>query len=491
MRCWRTGGGRVIRALTALVVAFVATASALHLLFSETQPPASDVQEIFAGRPLADSYSEAPDTARQASPSIVITVGLDRTASVAEYLTEAGLDTHQARIWALHFRRAARTNLLRKDHALTLFKDSETGSLRGFKYDLNDRTEVFETALGAGIVKAFDDLIQYVTKPVGVTFAVHRSFRLAAQRNHLPHPIVQTLVDAFAGRYDLDRLGAGSTVRVIYDEQVSRDGTHRIPAGVQAVEIRSGGRVMQAFAFRDEHGRAHLYDGSGRALGQQFLRFPINFEYISSGFTMRRYHPILHIYRPHLGVDLVARYGTPVRAIADGRVEQAGWCGELGDCVRLKHDNRLASIYGHLSRISPAVRRGGYVRMGQVIGWVGATGLATGPHLHFGLERDGSYVNPLTQHLGVNHQISPRMRALFDRLKERYLVALAKLPHVASRLAASATGPDAVAAPTERDANLTPYLPAVSHRRLRPRSRQRVTRITRTVEPVDVGVGAM
>lgn len=143
-------------------------------------------------------------------------------------------------------------------------------------------------------------------------------------------------------------------------------------------------------------------------------------------------------------MDLAADYGTPVKAVADGRVEQAGWAGELGNSVRIDHERGMTSIYGHMQRISPDVHQGSYVHMGQVIGFVGSTGLSTGPHLHFGLEKQGTYVNPLTEKLGVNHQVSPRMVALFDNMKLRYESALAKLPDLGNRFASADTGKPAL-----------------------------------------------
>ena len=216
---------------------------------------------------------------------------------------------------------------------------------------------------------------------------------------------------------------------------------------------------MKAFAFRDEHGRAHLYDEEGHALGPQFLRFPVNFQYISSPYTLHRYHPILHQYRAHLGVDLAALYGTPVKAIADGRVESAGWCGELGNCIRLDHDNSTVSVYGHLSKIDPNARPGNYIRIGEVIGRVGSTGLSTGPHLHFAIEKRGLNVDPLRQTLGVHHQVSPRMKALFDNFKLRYQTALAKLPNLGSHFAPALDRKPAISSLADQyHVSLTPHV---------------------------------
>jgi murein DD-endopeptidase MepM/ murein hydrolase activator NlpD len=328
------------------------------------------------------------------------------------------------------------------------------GSLTGFKYDVDDRVQICESTLCSGIVKAYRQPIRYNVRPVSLAFEVRgNSFRDTAIKQHLPQSIVESLEDAFSNRYDLDHMAAGSAVKLIYEERVSHDGVHRMAGDIQAVEIRNGTRAVKAYAFRDEHGRAHLYDEEGHALGPQFLRFPVNFQYISSGFTLHRYHPILHQYRPHLGVDLAALYGTPVKAIADGRVESSGWCGELGNCIRLEHDNSTVSIYGHLSKIDANAKPGSYIKIGQVIGEVGSTGLSTGPHLHFAIEKRGLNVDPLSQTLGVHHQVSPRMQALFENLKLRYQSALAKLPNLGSHFAPAMMRKPARTSPRRRRAN--------------------------------------
>ncbi|HVA81099.1 MAG TPA: M23 family metallopeptidase [Candidatus Binataceae bacterium] len=419
----------ISRALTALIVAALVTVAALQLFFRAGPIPSSEegVAAIVAGSDSGIDLVEAESTV-PAPTAITISLTLDRSAGVVTYLESAGVDRDESRRWATIFQRASGTRYFLRDHPLTLYKDPETGELRGFKYDLDLRTSVTMASLGNMVLKAHAAPIQYYFKHVQVAFAVNDSFKRAAEKRGVPSPIVESLEDAFADRHDLNQLRSGSAVKVIYQEKVSRDGSYHLVDGVQAAEISFGNRTLQAYAFRDEHGRAHLYDEHGRALGPQFLRFPVNFKYISSGFSFHRYHPLLHIYRPHVGVDLAAESGTPVKAVADGRVEQAGWAGELGNSVRIEHERGMVSIYGHMQRISPEVREGSYVHMGQVIGWVGSTGLSTGPHLHFALEKQGKYVNPLTQKLGVNHQVSPRMIALFDNIKLRYNSALAKLP---------------------------------------------------------------
>jgi murein DD-endopeptidase MepM/ murein hydrolase activator NlpD len=424
------------RAVIGLVVALIATSAALFLFFqANPQTFASPLDtlssQLDAGKDGPEVVEE-PESAEPAPPSITISTMLERTAPIESYLRDAGMGPEDARQWASYIQRVIANRYFQSGHPLTLYKDPETGEMRGLKYDLDQNNTVIGASLGAGVLKAAIRPIEYYIRPIKMTFAVKDSFQHAAAENGIPKPIVESLQDAFADRHDLNRLKPGSAVKLIYQEKVSRDGSYTLVGDVQAAQIRFGSRTLTAISFADEQGRPHLYDEQGHALGPQSLRFPLNFQYISSGFTFHRWHPILHEYRPHVGVDLVAKYGEPVKSVADGTVIAAGWGGELGNCIRIQHQHGMVSIYGHLSKISPDVKPGSSVHMGQLIGNVGSTGLSTGPHLHFAMEKDGAWVNPLTEKLGENHAVSPRMRAIFDEIKDQYQSALAELPDLGS-----------------------------------------------------------
>jgi murein DD-endopeptidase MepM/ murein hydrolase activator NlpD len=429
------------RALIGLVVALIATTTALFLFFQAnpqtfSSPLDSLSSQLDAGKDAPD-VSEQAESAEPAPPSITISTMLDRTAPIESYLRDAGMAPEDAHQWASYIERIIANRYFHSGHPLTLYKDPETGEMRGIKYDLDENTTVIGASLGAGVLKAAIRPIEYYIRPIKMTFAVKDSFQRAAAENGIPKPIVDSLQDAFCDRHDLNRLAPGSAVKLIYNQKISRDGSYTIAGDVEAAQIRFGSRTMTAFSFSDEQGRPHLYDEQGHALGPQSLKFPLNFKYISSGFTFHRYHPILHEYRPHVGVDLVAKYGEPVKSVADGTVISAGWQGELGNAIRIQHQHNLVSIYGHLSKISPEVKPGAQVHMGQLIGNVGTTGLSTGPHLHFAMEKDGMWVNPLTEKLGENHQVSPRMKAIFDDIKDQYESALAELPDLGSHFIAT------------------------------------------------------
>ncbi len=450
-----------------LLVAMVATAAIIQVFVAgandRTQEIAARQFAAAAGR-IEPEYIDEPTAVAPAPEPVTISLTIDRSAPVLSYLEEAGLDRDEAQRWAWSFAQAATGGRLQSGHALTLYKDPDDGSLRELKYNLDDRVAIRARTYGNGVIRSSQELITYTVRPVAVSFKIRGDFWAEAERHDLPKPIAATLANAFKDQHPLTALPRGSAVKLIYQERVSRDGTSHLPTGLEAAQISFGNQTLSAFAFRDDRGQAHLYNADGVALEPQSLRFPVEFQYISSGFSFHRYHPILHEYRPHVGVDLAAHYGTPVKAIADGRIESAGWCGELGRCVKIDHEAGMVSIYGHLSEITRGLQGGNPVRVGEVIGRVGSSGLSTGSHLHFAIEKNGQFVNPLTESLGTHHRIPPTMRALFDGLKQKYLAALDRMPqigghggnfsvsHAAVARTESGSGMSAMAAPPQSGA---------------------------------------
>jgi len=419
------------RTTVALVAAAFVTMAGARLFLADPATQDQSATEVaatdVAGR-LDSGFVGAVEPVRPAPEAVAISLTLDHTQSAGAYFQAAGLESDAARRWEELYRQAAGSSRFEEGHALTIFRDPETGDLRGFNYNLDDRIAITGKTYGSGVLRSSQELIRYTFRPVAVSFRLHDDFWEEAGRHNLPRPIVDTLANAFRDDHPLSSLPRGADVKLIYQERVSPDGSTRFATGIQAATISFGGHTLTAFAFQDERGEPRLFDANGVALGPEALRFPLNFKFISSGFSSSRYHPILHRYRAHEGVDLVARYGTPVKAVADGQIEQAGWCGELGRCVRIRHEGGIVSVYGHLSRIMSGIEEGRSVRTGEQIGEVGSTGLSTGPHLHYGIEKDGHYVNPLTQDLGVRHSVSPRLRAVFDSFKQEYLAMLNHLP---------------------------------------------------------------
>ncbi|MCL4822284.1 MAG: M23 family metallopeptidase [Vicinamibacteria bacterium] len=230
------------------------------------------------------------------------------------------------------------------------------------------------------------------------------------------------LAEIFAWDVDFNtELQRGDSFRLVVDELAVGDRFLRY-GPIRAAEFRRGERVLRAVRFEAD-GRAGYYAPDGTPLRKAFLRSPLRFTRISSGFSTRRLHPVLGIRRPHLGIDYAAPTGTPVQAAADGTVLAAGWEGGFGKTVRLRHANGFETLYGHLSRID--VRRGARVTQGDRIGAVGSTGLATGPHLDYRMKRSGAWVNPLAVQLPPAEPIAAALRPVFLR---QAALALAALP---------------------------------------------------------------
>jgi murein DD-endopeptidase MepM/ murein hydrolase activator NlpD len=208
-------------------------------------------------------------------------------------------------------------------------------------------------------------------------------------------------------------------------EKLSLDGKRSRYGRILSAELVRGTRVIQAVRFEGKNGPGY-YMPDGRPMRKAFLRSPLRFTRISSGFTYARLHPILKLMRPHLGVDYAAPTGTPVRASADGLVVAAGREGGYGNVVRMRHPNSYETLYGHLSRIN--VRVGQRLTQGTVVGLVGMTGLATGPHLDYRMIKSGVFVNPLKVQSPPAEPITADEKSAFEAVRATQLALLAPAP---------------------------------------------------------------
>ena len=207
--------------------------------------------------------------------------------------------------------------------------------------------------------------------------------------------LVMDLVEIFSSDFDFTAdTRAGDRFRLLVEKRYAGD--HFVDYGqILVAQYLSDGRVLTGVGFEGAGGRVAYYDPDGRSLKKSFLKSPLEFTRITSGFTYARPHPILGGVRPHLAVDYAAPIGTPVRAVADGTVLAAGWNGGNGIQVHLRHRSGYETEYNHLSRLGPGLRAGTRVSQRQVIGYVGSTGLSTGPHLDYRVAKNGRFVNPL------------------------------------------------------------------------------------------------
>ena len=220
----------------------------------------------------------------------------------------------------------------------------------------------------------------------------------------------------------------GDTFRILVEERWL-DGAFRNYGDILAAELSVDGHVYRAYRF-DTGNRPDYFDDEGKSLRKAFLKAPLSYRRISSGFTKRRMHPILKIARPHLGVDYAAPAGTPVSTVGDGVVIFAGRKGPNGNLVIVRHPNGYATSYAHLARIAKGIRRGAEVRQGDVIGKVGSTGRSTGPHLDFRIRRHGTFLNPLTVNLPRGGAIPGNRMSDFRGVREEFARSLAAITPV-------------------------------------------------------------
>jgi murein DD-endopeptidase MepM/ murein hydrolase activator NlpD len=221
---------------------------------------------------------------------------------------------------------------------------------------------------------------------------------------------------AFIFGWDVDfalDIREGDNFSLIYEEKYL-DGNKVGDGDILVARFENQGNIYTAVRYEDKKGFAQYFTPKGLSMRKAFLRSPVDFARISSHFNLRRKHPILHKIRAHRGVDYAARRGTPIKAAGDGKVIHAGRKGGFGKTVILQHGTSYTTLYAHLHKYGRGIRRGKTVRQGQVIGYVGSTGLASGPHLHYEFRVNGVHRNPVTVKL-------PHAKPIDSELKEQFL----------------------------------------------------------------------
>lgn len=231
------------------------------------------------------------------------------------------------------------------------------------------------------------------------------------------------LADVYAWQVDFTRdIQPGDRFQVVFERLVSQEGEVRF-GRVLASDLTMSGKSLTAFRF-EAGGRPAFYDADGNSLRRAFLRAPVQFRRISSTFARARFHPVLGITRRHEGTDYAAAPGTPVMAAGDGVVLRAGRAGGYGNLIELRHRNGITTRYGHLRGFARGVHPGARVEQGQTIGYVGSTGLATGPHLHYEFRVNGVAKDSRRVELGNGAPIGAGLRAEFTRERDRLLQLL-------------------------------------------------------------------
>jgi len=252
------------------------------------------------------------------------------------------------------------------------------------------------------------------TKLVYTQGTIQDSFIDAAHEAGLSNAQAFKIASIFQSKLNFSTsLKAGDRFEVLYQNKSFNDKPLK-QKPLSAIKFYTKNHVYTAIRFTNKAGKTYYYDEKGQGIQPALQRIPLHYKRISSSFNKHRFHPILHIYRPHLGVDFAARSGTPVKSVGNGQVVSIRHNAEAGRMVKIKYDQHYVSVYAHLAKFSKNLHQHSMVSKGQVIGYVGSTGLSTGPHLHYGVYIDGHPQNPLTVRL-------PGVKPISQNEKETFL----------------------------------------------------------------------
>ncbi|MGF6459004.1 peptidoglycan DD-metalloendopeptidase family protein [Pseudomonas frederiksbergensis] len=242
---------------------------------------------------------------------------------------------------------------------------------------------------------------------------INSSLSQSAARAGLSHSLTMDMASVFG--YDVDfaqDIRQGDEFDVIYEQKVV-NGKAVGNGPILSARFTNRGKTYTAVRYTNKQGNSSYYTADGNSMRKAFIRTPVDFARISSKFSMGRKHPILNKIRAHKGVDYAAPRGTPIKAAGDGKVLLAGRRGGYGNTVIIQHGNTYRTLYGHMQGFAKGIKTGGSVKQGQVIGYIGTTGLSTGPHLHYEFQVNGVHVDPLGQKVAMADPISKAERSRF------------------------------------------------------------------------------
>ena len=303
------------------------------------------------------------------------------------------------------------------------FKLDEEGNLLALRTKISDLETLRIDHAEEGYV--FNkDVIEPEVRTSFAQGTINSSLFMAAQNAGMSHNLTMQMANIFGYDVDFARdIRQGDTFEVMYEELHVGDrivGTNNI----LAARFTNRGKTFTAVRYTDRNGYASYYRADGTSLRKAFIRTPVEFARISSRFNPNRRHPVLNRIRAHNGVDYAAPTGTPIKVTGDGRVVHVGRKGGYGNTVVVQHGQRYQTLYAHMSRYANNIRVGSHVSQGQIIGYVGMTGLATGPHLHYEFQVNGRHVDPLGIQLPASDPVPANERSAFLAISNRMMASL-------------------------------------------------------------------
>lgn len=362
----------------------------------------------------------ASDREALALQDLPVEVAFRRGETLGKVLADLGLDPPETQSVIAALSEFVDVRRLRPQDRYAALVD-ETGRLRGIQITLDGKGRAVVRREGdtwRGSWYVFEEEIETRVVRGVLEGSLEASIRRAGGE-----PVVAyVMADVLQWDLDFNRdLRLGDRFEVFY-ERIYLDGEFHRVGSVLALNYLNGDRRVEAYRFGEDKGH---YDGDGRPLRKLFLKSPLRYSRVTSGFSSRRFHPVLKRYRPHYGVDYGAPVGTPVRVTGNGVVQSAGWDKGGGKTIKVRHPNGYLTAYLHLSRFADGIRSGVRVAQGETIGYVGSTGLSTGPHLDYRMQKGGRWINPQQFKSEPAPPIAEERLPEFESLRDRYRQALA------------------------------------------------------------------
>lgn len=376
-----------------------------------------------AGQDANNNENPSPNSQTPTDPSQrIITVGKGDTLSTV--FSRAGLDNQLLHALLASSKDARQLTRLKIGQQLE-FKLGPDGQFEHVRSKLSELESIQLSKSDKGFTFK-RDRIEPEVRQAYARGVIDSSLFVATKRAGMSHALAMDMANIFG--YDIDfalDLRDGDSFEVLYEEKVVKD--LRVGNGaILAARFINRGKTYTAIRYTNKQGVSSYYTADGDSMRKAFIRTPVDFARISSRFSTGRRHPILNKIRAHKGVDYAAPRGTPIKAAGDGRVLLAGRKGGYGNAVVIQHGNRYRTLYGHMHGFAKGIRNGVSVRQGQIIGYIGTTGLSTGPHLHYEFQVNGVHVDPLSQKQLMADPIARNEKQRFLQLSKPLLAQLDK-----------------------------------------------------------------
>jgi murein DD-endopeptidase MepM/ murein hydrolase activator NlpD len=316
---------------------------------------------------------------------------------------------------------------IRVGQPMRLAKDMQ-GKISYLEYELGKETIIHIDFLVDGTYSVREEKIAYDTQIVRQAGTISNSLYIDGLASQIPEGVIIEYADIFAWTIDFSvQVQPGDSFEILYEKR-SRDGKDAGYGKILAGKFVNNGRTYDAYLFEDADGKTAYYSAQGESLQKQFLKAPLEFRRISSGYAYARFDPVLHRNLPHLAIDYAAALGTPIMAVGDGTIEFAGWNNQgFGNFVSIHHNETYTTQYAHMSGFGAGIKKGVSVVQGQIIGYVGSTGNSTGPHLHYQIKKNGTLVNPLNLDLPAGDPVAEDKRTEFENIVVQYDAQLEQL----------------------------------------------------------------